>query len=299
MTDKIIVGVDAAWRRSGALDWAVHEAVRRRVPLRAVHVADERTRHAYAAPVRIEGQVIIPAVIPEADNRLADEVEEYLVAADRSLDLAADVVVGAPDKRLAELSTDAGLTVVGRRGVGGFARLLIGSTSEYVANHGDGPIVVVPEGWKRVQHVHAPVIVGLDGYEDDGVALEFACEMAVRDAAPLWMVLAWDVPTPYSWNAATAGAVREDWKRLARERLDTVAEQWQHKYPDLKVVRRLVQAHAAAALLETAESAGAQLIVIGGRRHRLPGLMLGSVARGVLHHATVPVAVVHDSRPES
>ena len=292
--NNIVVGVDAAWRRAGALDWALREAVRRRIPLRAVHVVDERPRQSYAAPLRVDGQVIVPAPIPKADRRLVDELEAYLVAAGESLDLDTDVLIGAPEKRLAELSADAELTVVGRRGVGEFARLLLGSTSEYVANHGDGPVVVVPAGWQREAHTHAPVVVGLDGYEEDGGALEFAFEMAAADDAPLWMVLAWDVPALYTWDPPAAGRIREDWRRMAKERLDSLADQWQHKYPDVEVERSLQQSHAAVALLDTAEPAGAQLIVIGGRRHRMPGIMIGSVARGVLHHATVPVAVVHE-----
>lgn len=297
--DKIVVGVDAAWRRAGALDWALREAARRRMPLRAVHVVDERVRQGDSAPVRVDGQVIVPASIPKVDRRLVDELEAYLVAAGDSLDLDTDVLIGAPDKRLAELSSDAELTVVGRRGVGEFARLLLGSTSEYVATHGDGPVVVVPAGWRPEAHTRAPVVVGVDGYEDDGGALEFAFEMAAAQGAALMMVLAWDVPAPYTWDPTTSEMIREDWKRKAKERLDSLADQWQHKYPDVKVERTLQQSHAAVALLETAELAGAQLIVIGGHRHRMPGVMLGSVSRGVLHHATVPVAVVHEHTPAS
>ncbi|WP_165547426.1 universal stress protein [Kribbella sindirgiensis] len=290
--DEIVVGVDAAWRRAGALDWALREAGRRRMPLRAVHVMDDR--RALVAPVRIDGQVIMASPIPKVDRRVVDEVEEYLAAVGQGLELDADVVIGAPDRRLADLSTDAGLTVVGRRGVGGFTRLLIGSTSEYVVHHGDGPIVVVPEGWQRDRHAHAPVVVGLDSDDENVAALEFAFEMAALHGAPLWMVLAWDIPAAYTWDIASAGELREDWEHLAQDRLDSIADQWQHKYPDVHLLRKLRQSHAAATLLDTAESTSAQLIVLGGRRHRLPALMLGSVARGVLHHATVPVAVVHE-----
>ncbi|MGW5193359.1 universal stress protein [Kribbella sp. NPDC004138] len=289
--DKIVVGVDGAWRRSGAVDWAVQEAVRRRMPLRAVHVVDDR--HAQT-PVRVEGQVIMAAPIPEIDRRLLDDVEKYLAAAAPEQDLDADVVIGAPDRRLAELSADAELTVVGRRGIGGFARLLIGSTSEYVANHGDGPIVVVPDGWRPERHANAPVVVGVDRYDGNDAAMEFACETAALHDAPLWMVLAWDVPAAYTWDVAAAGELTEDWEHLAQDRLDSIAAQWRHKYPDIEVERKLLRSHPVAALLETAESAGAQLVVTGGRRHRLPGVVVGSVARGVLHHATIPVAVVHD-----
>jgi nucleotide-binding universal stress UspA family protein len=295
MTNDIVVGVDAAWRRSGALDWALHEAVLCRTPLRAIHVVDQRVR-TYVAPVKVDGQLIVPAAIPEPDSRLVDELEQYVAAADPALDLGTDVLVGAPDQRLTELSGRAGLTVVGRRGVGGFARLLIGSTSEFVANHGQGPVVVVPDGWQRSQYLNAPIVAGVDGDEQTDAALEFAFEMAARHRVPLWMVHAWDVPAPYTWNTAAVSGMHEQWKQWARLRLDTVVEQWQPKHPEVEVERKLRQSHPVLALLDTAESTGAQLIVVGGHHRRRSGLMLGSVARGVLHHATVPVAVVHERR---
>lgn len=295
MTNDIVVGVDTAWRRSGAFDWALHEAVLRRMPLRAVHVVDRRV-HAYVAPVKVDGELIVPADLPEPDSRIVDELEQYAAAADPALDLDTDLLIGAPDRRLAELSAQAELTVVGRRGVGGFARLLIGSTSEYVANHGEGPVVVVPDGWQRSRHLNAPIVVGVDGDEQNDGALEFAFEMAARHRVPLWMVHAWDVPQPYTWDTAAITGMHEQWKQWARQWLDTVAEQWQPKHPEVEVERKLRQSHPVLALLDTAESVDAQLIVIGGRHQRMSGLMLGSVARGVLHHATVPVAVVHERR---
>ncbi|TCN31192.1 nucleotide-binding universal stress UspA family protein [Kribbella orskensis] len=295
MTNDIVIGVDAAWHRSGALDWALHEAVLRRMPLRAVHVVDQRV-HTHVAPVKVDGQLIVPAVIPEPDSRLVDELEQYVAAADPALDLGADVLIGAPDRRMAELSAQAELTVVGRRGIGGFARLLIGSTSESVANHGHGPVVVVPDGWQRARYEHAPIVVGVDEYEQNDAALEFAFEMAALHHVPLWMVHAWDLPAPYTWDAAAISGMHDQWQQLARHRLDSVAEQWQRKHPEVHLDQQLRQSHPVPALLDTAESTGAQLIVIGGRHHRMSGLMLGSVTRGVLHHATVPVAVVHERR---
>jgi nucleotide-binding universal stress UspA family protein len=296
MAKRIVVGVDAAWRRSGALDWALHEAVLRRMPLRAVHVADQRLRGTFVLPVQVDGQLIGPALISEPDSRLVDELEQYVVTADPALDLGADVLIGVPDRRLAELSAQAELTVVGRRGVGGFARLLIGSTSESVANHGEGPVVVVPDGWRAAGTASAPVVVGVDGDEQNEAALEFAFEMADLHAVPLWMVHAWDIPAPYTWDIASASGMHDQWKRVARHHLNSVAEQWQQKFPQVKVEQKVRQSHPVLALLDAAEATGAQLIVIGGRHHRMSGLMLGSVTRGVLHHATVPIAVVHERR---
>ena len=299
MPEQIVVGVDAAWRRSGALDWALSEAGLRRLRLRAVHVVDRSPRHEDVTPIRVDGQVIRPAPVPEHDRRLVDELEQYLAEAGPALDLSADVLVGVPDERLADLSASAELTVVGRRGFGGFTRLLIGSTSESVAIHADGPVVVVPTGWQRRKHARGPIVVGVDGHEQNEVALEFAFEMATVHQAPLWLVHAWDVPAPYTWDVAAATGMRDQWERSAREWLDTVVEQWHRKYPDIALRSELRQSHPVVALLDAAESAGAQLIVVGGHRHRLPGLMIGSVARGVLHHATVPVAVAHERATSS
>lgn len=292
VTNEIVVGADAAWRHSGAVDWALHEAVLRRWPLRAVHLVDEPRRHADVAAVTIDGQVIIPDPVPAVDQRILDELSSYVVAADPDLDLGTDVLVGAPSRRLAELSAEAELTVVGRRGAGRFARLLIGSTSEYVAYHGEGPVVVVPAGWQG--RADAPIVVGVDADEQNDGALDFAFEMADLHHAPLRMVHAWDVPARDTLDVAAIPDLRAQHQRRAGELLDGLAEQLQQKYPDVHVERTLVEGHPVEALLDTAESPAAQLLVIGGRHHRASTLMLGSVARGVLHHATIPVAVVHE-----
>ncbi|MFD3401348.1 universal stress protein [Kribbella sp. NPDC058693] len=267
VTNEIVVGADAAWRRAGAVDWALQEAVLRRMPLRAVHLVDERRRHADVAPVTIDGQVIIPDPVPGVDQRVLDELSSYVAAADPELDLGTDVLVGTPSRRLAELSGEVELTVVGRRGAGKFARLLIGTTSEYVAYHGQGPVIVVPAGWQA--RAQAPIVVGVDAHEQNDAALDFAFEMAELHHAPLRMV-------------------------HAGETMDGLVDERQAKHPDIHVERRLVEGHPVEALLDAAESPAAQLLVIGGHHHRASTLMLGSVARGVLHHATTPVAVVHE-----
>ncbi len=52
------------------------------------------------------------------------------------------------------------LTVIGSRGHGGFASLLLGSVSQQVATHASGPVVVVRG---RTNITGGPVVVGVDG----------------------------------------------------------------------------------------------------------------------------------------
>ena len=53
-------------------------------------------------------------------------------------------VDGTPVDVLVDQSATACLTVVGTRGLGGFAGAIVGSTSRGVADHAKGPVLVVP-----------------------------------------------------------------------------------------------------------------------------------------------------------
>ena len=53
---------------------------------------------------------------------------------------------GDPAEELVKASRDADMLVVGSRGSGGFARLLMGSVSSQVTHHAACPVVIIPGG---------------------------------------------------------------------------------------------------------------------------------------------------------
>lgn len=57
-----------------------------------------------------------------------------------------DAVSGSPAEELLIAAKEADLLVVGSRGAGGFARLVMGSISSQVAQHAHCPVVVIPAG---------------------------------------------------------------------------------------------------------------------------------------------------------
>ena len=280
----IHVGVDDSWRDTGALEWALQESLFRRVPLRAVHVIEEKLRHSpYWQPTDID----------DAARDLVQEVQQKMKSQDDLLDHGADLVVGPPATTLTELAAKGELLVVGRRGMGRFKRLLIGSTSEAVANLAAVPVVVVPQGWKPGSH-SGPVVVALDDSDESTAAIEFALTAATERHAPVRMLHVWDLPSIYSWDAMNVAGVSDEWNQTAQRHCDAVADQWRQKYPEIEIEVEVRRGHAVDGIIAASESADAQLVVVGGHRRRhFTAALLGSVARGVVQHATCPVAVVH------
>jgi nucleotide-binding universal stress UspA family protein len=136
---RIVVGVDGSRGSDRALRWAVAEAERRGALLHIVVAAWYGGMWSIYAP--------LPA------TELADSATPILTkAVDEARALAPDVVirqdivVDPPAKALIDATSGASLLVVGSRGRGGFAGLLLGSVSQQCISHARCPVVVVPSG---------------------------------------------------------------------------------------------------------------------------------------------------------
>jgi Universal stress protein UspA and related nucleotide-binding proteins len=139
----IVVGVDGSEGSKHALEWAAKEAHLRGVPLTVVLAWQWPTSlYAGAGWVSIDGELI------EDLRKLAEQrLEETCAAVASSLDgvdVRRSVVEGAAAPALADAAKGAELLVVGTRGHGGFAGLLLGSVSQQCAHHSPCPIVIVP-----------------------------------------------------------------------------------------------------------------------------------------------------------
>jgi nucleotide-binding universal stress UspA family protein len=281
----ILVGIDGSSSALAAARWAAREAGIRKASIRLVNAFGWMPVHDADDPVQI---------VPDARDALRRTAEERLAAAAAEVaEVAPDVPVsqevttGMPAALLVSLSAEAQLAVVGHRGLGGFAGLVIGSVGTALVAHAVCPVVVV-RGTDAPRR-DGPVVVGLDGSPQSEAALAFAVEAAVARRVPLRAVRAWlDPAVPY---VVTGPA---DWDEEVKRQQGLLSEQlvgWREKYPELRVEPVLVQDRPAHAL---AQSTGdAQLVVVGSRgRGGLTGMLLGSVSQAMLQHAECPVAVV-------
>lgn len=135
-TPRVVVGVDGSPTSYGALRWAVRHAQQIGGTVNAVAVYDVPGAVGWSAPP-------VDAAFDEkiAREALADELKIALPGED--VPLVEQVVRGNPAKVLIEASDGAEVLVVGSRGRGGFASLLLGSVSQQCAAHASCPVVIV------------------------------------------------------------------------------------------------------------------------------------------------------------
>lgn len=145
----IIVGIDGSYHSQRALEWAVREAAVRQLPLRVLTVY--RTAVAYwggaAAALAFPGDSSLADSLAGQALTVAREATEKALAGGgdaHPASVTVEAVGGIAAEELVGASRGADMIVVGSRGTGGFARLLLGSVSTQVVHHAHCAVVVIP-----------------------------------------------------------------------------------------------------------------------------------------------------------
>ncbi|WP_127509062.1 universal stress protein [Actinoplanes solisilvae] len=288
MNTPIVVGIDGSERGLTAVRVAADEAARRHRGLRIVHAL-------IWVPAGME---MDPAAVPPVHrsywNRAEGFVTEALKAVGKRapcVEVTAEVIPGSAAKILVAESRRAPLLVIGDRGLGNVADLMLGSVALQTATHGSCPVLVT----RGTPRETGPVVVGVDGSAVSADALLFAAEEASNRGAELVAMNAWhgwhgtelnaDLPTDFGTRTG-----EDEQRRVLAEAVAGIAT----KYPDLTVRQQVINGSPRFYL--TAWSRTAQLVVVGGRGHGgFAGLLLGSVGQHLLHHSECPVAVARSA----
>lgn len=134
--ERVLVGVDGSEAAEGALRWALDEARCHGAKLDIVLVAEPVVPSGMPYPTRRDD------AFEDAESELARIVED-VVGEESQVPVETRVAAGDPRQVLRELSTDVDLLVVGSRGHGAVAGLLLGSVSQYLVTHAECPVTVV------------------------------------------------------------------------------------------------------------------------------------------------------------
>jgi nucleotide-binding universal stress UspA family protein len=139
----IVVGVDGSDGSIRALEWAATEARLRRLPLKLVRAwHPPPDLYVGIGWTNLDGDAL-GDLRRLAEQRLRETCTERSGVLE-GLDVERAVVEGPAASVLVEAAADAELLVVGTRGHGGFAGLLLGSVSAQCAHHSRCPLVIVP-----------------------------------------------------------------------------------------------------------------------------------------------------------
>jgi nucleotide-binding universal stress UspA family protein len=135
----IIVGVDGSEPSKAALKWALEEARLRNCDVRVVYAW-------FAHPVLVTGAPLVAedweSLRRSADDFLCDFVARE-IGEHEGLEVDGVAVHGSAAEVLVKHAEGAQLLVVGSRGHGGFAGLLLGSVSQQCVHHAPCPVVIV------------------------------------------------------------------------------------------------------------------------------------------------------------
>ncbi len=189
---------------------------------------------------------------------------------------------------------EADLVVVGSRGHGTIATMVLGSTAAEVVDHATCPVLVArsnmigtvafaDDGSKSARHAET-VVTAWPLFADREISVVTVAEIAVPVAAGFTPGLYDQVLESYSRSADTARAEIAEESRSAARRLADAG------FTTTPVV---LEGDPAAEIVRFATERGTGTIVMGTRGHTgLARLFLGSVARNVLLHAPCSVLIV-------
>lgn len=280
--NTVVVAIDDEEPNMVLLRWAADEAVSRGDRLVVCHVCEWQPGQHAPKPM-YEGGPDDPRLGPE---RVVGAALDAIRAEYPQLTVSGALGTGSPARGLLALSDEAGIIVVGARGVGGFPGLLIGSVSARVAEHGHGPVAVV----RPVDPAATDVVVGVDGSAESARALTLGLTEARRAGGTLIAVHAYRLPPVAASYAPSPGCDPVTYRELAEKTLAEALGDVEVDNPDVKIERRVEHGPAARVLIEA--SGGAAALVVGARG--LGGfsrLVAGSVSQQVMRHAHCPVLI--------
>ena len=293
--DQILVPTDFSDNAQHAVDYAVELAKQCSAKLHLLHTP------------------VVPTYLlmdlsyspgPEAVTRILNDSQEALDAqaqaiADAGVELFTAIREGTVHEVIRDYAKehDVDLVVVGTHGRTGVSKLMYGSVTERVIKTVHTPILVVPPGG----HERPPISI-LVSYDFSGPAkraAEVACAIHGVVGGPLHLVHSYlDVWGEYTDRGAVVGEAAEKRREALhlglQEMLEADAKALLSIDPQ-GIETHLVTGDPAESILQVAGDVDATLICAGTTgKSGIERLLIGSVARRLLHESRVPLLLTHD-----
>lgn len=245
------------------------------------------------------------AELRERGERALTEIEE--LASELGQSVTTTLTEGKPAVRISEYAVeqDADLIVVGRQGLTGLGRRLLGGVTEQVLHRSDVPVFVVPDEGAdgEIEADYSRVLVTTDGSENADAAIPHGTAIARRYDSDVHVLNVVDIQA--AGGVFHAGGLETEFvERLdarGQATVDSAASKIEDAAPALSVTTAVERTTSfegvAAGVREYVQNHDIDLVVMGSHgRSNLRRQLIGSVASTVLRTVDVPVLVV--KRPD-
>ncbi|MFF3744283.1 universal stress protein [Streptomyces kronopolitis] len=294
--EVITVGLDGSTESLAAARWAADEAERRNAVLRLLHAWILLAAEAPDTPPDRDQNVGARQVV---DRALAEVRERH-----PHLQIIEDLVGSEAEPALLQAAGASRMLALGSRALTAWESYVLGDVSLAVVGRAESPVVLVRGGWSanppppefadRLPRSEPRIVVGVSLHGPCDPLLGFAFDAAATRGVPLQAVHGRALPVhayvPWGVDPDVADDVTKEADGELRESL----RPWQERFPEVPVQLTVLPENPTRAMVQSVP--GAELLVIGRRRHRPPfAPRVGPVAHAAIHHVTCPVAVVpHD-----
>ncbi|MEU5846024.1 universal stress protein [Saccharopolyspora shandongensis] len=132
------------------------------------------------------------------------------------------------------------------------------------------------------------IAVGVDGSDESVRALRWAANQIREVGGIAHAIMVWHQPVQFGYRLPTPDTELEE---RANKALNTAVTAVQADFPDVDLRSRLIRGHVVDELVGLSKQA--DLLVVGNKGHgAFTGMLVGSVALKLVHHAACPVVVV-------
>ncbi|MFC6964261.1 universal stress protein [Halocatena marina] len=245
---------------------------------------------------------------PDEKTQLREQGENALtevgeIASELGYPISTELTEGKPTVQISENADeqDSDLIVLGRQGLTGLGRRLLGGVTEQVLSRSDVPVLVVPDidHKGKTEIDYSRVLITTDGSKNAEVAIPHGIEITRRYDSNVHVLNVVDLQA--AGGVFNAGGLEKEFiERLdarGQEAVDSVADKIEESDSDLTVKTAVKQMasfeRTAAGVCEYVEENKIDFIIMGSHgRSNLERQLLGSVASTVLRTVDVPVLVI-------
>ncbi|MGB9954536.1 universal stress protein [Haloarcula marismortui] len=291
MYDHILIAVDGSDESVAAARRGLELAMDFDATVEAAYVLNQRARR-------------LTRTDPES-ARLRDHGEAVLaeiesLAADIGQPVTTELLAGKPSVQIDTRArdTDAGLIVLGRQGITGLGKRLLGGVTEQVLHRSAVPVLVVSNGPQPDDFDYSRLLLPTDGSENAKAATEHAAEVAGRYDATVHVLNVVDIQA--AGGAFNAGGLDQTFlERLdenGRDAVAATADEIGQFAPDVSVATAVERTDSlngvADGIREYVSDQDIDLVVMASHgRSNLKRQLLGSVTSRLVRTTDVPVLV--------